>query len=56
MAATGAPGSIRSHPSGWPVTMRSMPIPNIMPPTRQPMTADETPSQMMSPREITRPC
>jgi hypothetical protein len=28
-----------------------MPMPSIMPPTRQPMTADDIPSQRMSARE-----
>jgi hypothetical protein len=51
----GAPGSINSHPSGWPLTIRSSPSPSIMPPTSPPVTPAETPSQMMSDRSIMLP-
>jgi hypothetical protein len=52
MAETGAPGSMISQPSGWPLTIRSIPIPNIMPPIRQPDTLEATPSQTISERSI----
>ena len=51
-AESGAAGSSSSQPSGWPLTIRSMPIPSKMPPTREPMTPAATPSQMISLRLI----
>jgi len=51
-ADTGAAGSKSSHPQGWPLTIRSMPMPSIMPPIRLPMTPAATPSQIISLRVI----
>ena len=51
-AETGAPGSKSSQPQGCWLTIRSMPMPSIMPPTRLPVTPAETPSQIISPRVI----
>ncbi len=51
IAETGAPGNSSNQPIGAPLTIRLMPMPSIMPPTREPMTPAETPSQMMSARE-----
>jgi hypothetical protein len=55
-AEAGAAGSSNSHPNGWELTIRSMPIPSIMPPTRDPVTPAATPSQIISPRVIIPAC
>src|SRR5665213_4176437 len=52
MAEAGAPGNSSSQPCGSPFTIRLMPMPSIMPPTSDPMTPAETPSQMISARVI----
>lgn len=52
IAEDGPPIIIGMKPKGWPLTIRSMPIPSMAPPIRPPVTPEEMPSQRMSPRVI----
>ena len=52
MAEEGPPMTMGMKPKGWPLTIRSMPMPSMAPPIRPPVTPEEMPSQRMSPRVI----
>lgn len=52
MAEDGPPMMMGMKPNGWPLTIRSMPMPSMAPPIRPPVTPEEMPSHRMSPRVI----
>jgi len=53
-APAGAAGNSSSHPTGAPAMIRLMPMPNIIPPTREPITPEARPRYNMSLRFIMR--
>jgi hypothetical protein len=58
-APAGAAGSSSNHPTGAPAMIRLMPMPSIIPPTREPITPEARPRYSMSPRLImtaSQPC